>query len=160
MKSIINIIILAVAAMVSAIRGLRLLANTYDAAIETHETTIRRTNDAAVTARHLLWQQGSTDGGIAVCTATTCPLGTVDNTETSTGVGQTVNLLGKGGTKKMVANEAITAGEQVFTAAAGKVQDTPTGATVYLVGTALTAAAADGDIIEVLDCPPVKLTFA
>jgi hypothetical protein len=121
---------------------------------------VRRTNDAAVTARHLLWQQGATDNGIAGNIATTCPLGTVDNTETATGQGQTVLLLGKGNTKKMVASEAITAGEQVFTAAAGKVQDTPTGATVYLVGTALTAAAADGDIIEVQDCVPVRLTFA
>ena len=153
-------LILAVAAMVNAFRGMRLAANTYDAAIETHDATVRRTNDAAVTARHLLWQQGSTDNGVAVNIATTCPLGTIDNEETGTGKGQTINLLGKGPTKKMVANEAITAGEQVFTAAAGKVQDTPTGATVYLVGTALTAAAADGDIIEVQDCTPVKMTFA
>ena len=160
MKTLKLNIILAVAAMVSAIRGRSLAANTYDAAVETHDGTIRRTNDAAVTARHLLWQQGSTDGGVAVNIATTCPLGSIDNTETATGVGMTVLLLGKGPTKKMVASEAITAGEQVFTAAAGKVQDTPTGATVYLVGTALTAAGADGDIIEVQDCTPVKLTFA
>lgn len=156
----IQTLILAVAAMVSAIRGLRLAANTYDAAVETHDASVRRTNDAAITARHLLWQQGSTDGGIALCDATHCPLGTVDNTETDTGAGQTVLLLGKGATKKMVASEAITAGEQVFTAASGKVQDTPSGATVYLVGTALTAAGADGDVIEVQDCTPVKLTFA
>lgn len=152
--------ILAVAALVNALRGHRLAANTYDAAVETHDSSITRTNDAAVTARHLLWQQGSTDGGVAVNIATTCPLGTIDNTETATGQRQSVLLLGKGGTKKMVASEAITAGEQVFTAAGGKVQDTPTGATVYLVGTALTAAGADGDIIEVQDCTPVKLTFA
>lgn len=141
-------------------RGLVAAANTYDAAVPTHDSTINRTNDAAVTARHLLWQQGSTDGGVALNGVATCPLGTIDNTETATGANQTVLLLGKGKTKKMVASEAITAGEQVFTAASGKVQDTPTGATVYLVGTALTAAAADGDIIEVQDCVPQKLTFA
>lgn len=160
MKTLKLNIILAVAAMVSAFRGLRLAANTYDAAVETHEGSVTRTNDAAVTARHLLWQQGSAASGIDVNIATTCPLGTVDNTETATGERQSVLLLGKGGTKKMVANEAISAGEQVFTAAAGKVQDTPTGATVYLVGTALSAAAADGDIIEVQDCVPVKMVFA
>lgn len=135
-------------------------ANTYDAAVEVHDCAVTRTNDAAVTARHLLWQIGASGTAVDVNIATTCPLGTIDNTETATGMRQSVLLLGKGPTKKMVANEAITAGEQVFTAAAGKVQDTPTGATVYLVGTALTAAAADGDIIEVQDCTPVKLTFA
>ena len=159
MKTLISLILLAVAAMVSAFRGLRLAANTYDAAVETHETSVRRTNDAAVTARHLLWKKGSADGGVAICTAGDCPLGTIDNTETGTGDGQTVLLLGKGATKKMIASEAITAGEQVFTAADGKVQDTPTGATVYLVGTALTAGSTD-EVIEVQDCVPVKMTFA
>jgi hypothetical protein len=160
MKTLISMILLAVAAMVAAFRGLRLAANTYDAAVETHENSVRRTNDAAVSSRHLLWKKGSADTGVALCGAGDCPLGTVDNTETGTGEGQAVLLLGKGPTKKMVASEAITAGEQVFTAASGKVQDTPTGATVYLVGTALTAAGADGDIIEVQDCVPVSMTFA
>jgi hypothetical protein len=140
--------------------GLRLAANTYDAAVEVHDATVRRTNDAAVTARHLLWKKGAADGTVALNTDGDCPLGTIDNTETGTGEGQTVLLLGRGPTKKMVANEAITAGEQVFTADDGKVQDTPTGATVYLVGTALTAAGADGDIIEVQDCVPVRQVFA
>jgi hypothetical protein len=148
-------IILAVAAMVNAIRGLRLAANTYDAAVETHEASITRTNDAAISARHLLWQQGSTDGGVAVCIATTAPLGTIDNIETGTGVRQSVLLLGKGSTKKMVASKAIAAGVRIFTAAAGKVTDTH-GATLYQVGISLTAAAADGDIIEVLDQAPEK----
>jgi hypothetical protein len=156
---LIHTLILAVAAVVNAFRGLRLAANTYDAAIETHDASVRRTNDAAVSARHLLWKKGSADTGVDVCGAGDCPLGTIDNTETGTGAGQTVLLLGKGSTKKMVASEAITAGEQVFTAANGKVQDTPTGATVYLVGTALTAGGSD-EIIEVADCVPVKMTFA
>lgn len=152
-------IILAVAAMVAAFRGSRLAANTYDAAVETHESTVRRTNDAAVASRHLLWKKGAADGTVDVCGASDCPLGTIDNTESGTGEGQTVLLLGKGSTKKMVASEAITAGEQVFTAANGKVQDTPTGATVYLVGTALTAGGSD-EIIEVADCVPVRMVFA
>lgn len=52
------------------------------------------------------------------------------------------------GTTPMIAAAAITAGATVFTAAAGKVSNTATGA--FQVGIALEAAAADGDIIEVL----------
>ena len=125
--------------------------------------TRRYTADAAISTRNLLYQQGATDGGVAVNIATTCPLGTVDNTVAITEA-VTVLLLGKESSatsgKIMVANEAISAGEQVFTAAAGKVQDTPAGATVYLVGTALTAALADGDELIVQDCVPVKMVFA
>jgi hypothetical protein len=153
-------IIIAVAALVSAFRGLRLAANTYDAAVETHESAITRTNDAAVTARHLLWKKGAADGTVALNTDGDLPLGTIDNTETGTGVRQSVLLLGKGSTKKMVISEAIVAGESVYTADGGKVQDAPASGTVYLVGTALTAGTTDGDIIEVADCVPVAVTFA
>lgn len=147
--------ILAVAAMVHSFRGLRLAGNTYDAAVETHDCAITRTNDVPLPTRHLLWQQGSTDGGVALAVAASIPLGTIDNTETATGVRQSVLLLGKGPTKKMVANGAIAAGVRVFTAAGGKVSPTH-GATFYQVGIALTAAGADNDIIEVADCTPVK----
>ncbi len=62
-----------------------------------------------------------------------------------------VNLLGPASsTQKAVASEAIAVGDSVFTAASGKVQNEPAGAgTYYLVGRALTAAAADGDIVEI-----------
>ena len=152
-------IIIAVAALVSAFRGLRLAANTYDAAVETHESSVTRTNDAAIATRHLLWKKGAGDNTVDICGASEVPLGTIDNIETSTGLRQSVLLLGKGSTKKMIASEAITAGEQVYTAANGKVQDQPTGATVYLVGTALTAGSAD-EVIEVACCAPVRMVFA
>lgn len=136
-------------------------ANTYDAAILTHTDSVTRTNDAAVTARHLLWKAGSTATGVALNGASTIPIGTIDNTESSTGVEMAVLLLGRGPTKKVVASEAITVGEAVYTAASGKVQDEPAGAgTYYLVGYALTAAAADGDIIEIQDCVPVQFIVA
>lgn len=137
-------------------RNLVAVANTYDAAVETHECSVRRTNDAAITARHLLWKQGATDGGIALCGATDTPLGTVDNTETSTGVGQALLLLGKGPTKKMVASVAVTAGARLYTAASGKVSVT-SGAGKAFVGIALTACSADNDIIEVADASPVVM---
>lgn len=52
------------------------------------------------------------------------------------------------GTTPMVASAAITAGALVYTAASGKIGNSAS--TAYLVGIALEAATADGDIIEVL----------
>jgi hypothetical protein len=154
MKSLTSMFLLAVAAMVAAFRGLRLAGNTYDAAVKTHECSVTRTNDAAIATRHLLWKKGAGDGTVAINTASDIPLGTIDNIETGTGVRQSVLLLGKGSTKKMIASEAITAGEQVFAAADGKVQDLPAAAgTYYCVGTALTAGSTD-EVIEVADCVP------
>jgi hypothetical protein len=53
------------------------------------------------------------------------------------------------GTHKMIAVEALAIGATLYTEAAGKVQDTAE-TTSFQVGTALEAATADGDIIEVL----------
>lgn len=141
--------------------GLVAAANTYDSALMVHDRSVTRTNDAAVTARHLLWKKGSADTGLAVCGVADIPLGTVDNVESETDKVQELLLLGKGPTKKVVASEAITVGEEVFTAASGKVQDRPSGSgTYWFIGIALTAAGADGDIIEINDCAPVKLVIA
>jgi len=135
-------------------------ANTYDAAVAVHDSSITRTNDVAIAARHLLWQQGAGAGTVALGAAAAIPLGTIDNIETGTALRQSILLLGKGATKKMVASEAITAGEAVYTAANGKVQDLPTAAgTYYLVGTAVTASTADDQIIEVRDIAPVKVVI-
>jgi hypothetical protein len=138
------------AAAYHALRGHTVAANTYDAAVETHENTVRRTNDAAVTARHLLWTQGAGANTVALATAVLPALGTIDNTEASTGVGMTINLLGKGPTKKMVAGGVIAAGSFVYQAAGGKVLASG----VLCVGQSLTAAGADNDIIEVQDQEP------
>ncbi len=155
---LIQSMILAVAALGGLLRREIAAANTYDAAVETHEFTIFKTNDVAVATRHLLWATGAAAGGVAINTASTVPMGTIDNIETGTAVRQTLHLLGKGSTKKMVANEIITEGERVFGAAAGKVQDLPAGAgTYYCVGIALTGSGADGDVIEVLDCVPFSV---
>lgn len=53
------------------------------------------------------------------------------------------------GTCKMLAASAITAGTAVYTAASGKMNDTAATGSFY-VGEVLEAAAADGDIVEVL----------
>lgn len=131
-----------------------------DSQVDVHSTTITRTNDAAVTTRHLLWKEGSTAGtGAALCGANALPLGTIDNTESSTGIAQTVILLGKEATVKMVANAALSIGSWAYTAASGKVQGTPTTTgTFYKVGRLLTASGADGDIVEVESIVPQPVT--
>lgn len=155
MKSIHSLLTQFIAVLVTVYHGFLgqvLAANTYDAAVVTHPETITRTNDVAITARHLLWKVGASANTVALCTAATNPLGTIDNIETSTGLNQTVLLLGKGGTKKMVASGVIAVGAVVYTDAAGKVA----GSGTVQVGLALTASGADNDIIEVNEfTPPV-----
>lgn len=109
---------------------------------------------AAISQRYLLVQKGTNDNQFVVNVATTRPWGVVAD-EPNIGDLATVLLLGcMPGTMKMVANAAIPAGTAIYTAAAGKV----TGgfsATAYMVGRAITSAAADGDLIEVAHCFPL-----
>jgi hypothetical protein len=60
-----------------------------------------------------------------------------------------VRLRTANGTHKMIAIEALAAGATLYTETDGKVQDTAA-TTAFQIGTALEAATADGDIIEVL----------
>lgn len=114
--------------------------------------------DAAITTRYLLGKVGSDAGHIAACGASNIPIGVI--TDEASAAEDPVNVAVAGvadGTVLMVASEAIDAGEHVYTAASGKVQDLPAGAgTYYEVGLALTAASADGDLIEVAHCVPRK----
>lgn len=73
-------------------------------------------------------------------------IGTMEAPTQTTDSSGTVRLANAGGTRKMVASGAITAGSPVFGAASGKIAST---GTVY-EGIALETASADGDIIEVL----------
>lgn len=124
----------------------------------THAGTIRKLADAAIATRNLLFKFGSDVNHIAVAGASDIPLGTVEDEALAAEDEVSVNILGSTGRSLlMVASEAITVGEAVFTAASGKVQDLPAGAgTYYQVGYAMTAAGADGDVIEVQPCTPVK----
>lgn len=63
-----------------------------------------------------------------------------------------VKLRSGAGTCKAIAAAAITRGASVFSAAAGKVSVSATGA--FNLGIALEAATADGDIIEILYFTP------
>lgn len=125
-------------------------ANTYDAAVETRGDTGRFTATSALGSRHLLVSQTSATA-VDTASATTPALGTVDNITTSASEGVTVLFLGKGDTKKVVASEAISVDAKVYQAAGGKVATTGT----LFIGYALTASAADGDILELNDRKPV-----
>lgn len=115
--------------------------------------------DAAIATRHLLYKKGSDADHIAVCGASDIPIGTVPDEADAAEIDIEVCLLGiHSCTRLMIASEAIAMGVAVYTAANGKIQDLPAGAgTYYQVGYALTAAAADGDKVEVQHCAPIKL---
>lgn len=97
---------------------------------------------AGAVAQHL---RVKTPGAIAVAGASDVSLGTMDVPCLAAGP-CTVRLRTAQGTRKMVASEAIDAGDPVFAAASGKVGATGT----ICEGLALEAAGSDGDVIEVL----------
>lgn len=63
-----------------------------------------------------------------------------------------VKLRSGNGTHKAIAAAAITRGASVYSAAAGKVSVSATGA--FNLGIALEASAANNDVIEILYCTP------
>jgi hypothetical protein len=89
------------------------------------------------------------DGKVTVAGLTDKEIGTAVTPAFAAGEPVTVRLRTAAGTHKMVAIEALTVGSVLYTETGGKVQDTAQ-ATAFQVGIALEAAAADGDVIEVL----------
>lgn len=89
------------------------------------------------------------DGRVTVAGLADKEIGTAMTPAFAAGDQVTVKLRTGSGTHKMVAIEALAIGATVYTEANGKVQDTAQ-ATSFQVGTALEAATADGDVIEVL----------
>jgi hypothetical protein len=119
------------------------------------ESPTRPDTAAGAIAQHL---RVKTTGALVVATATDVEIGTMDTPATAAGPA-TVRLRTAEGTRKMVALTAITKNNPVYAAAGGKVAAT---GSVY-VGTALEAAAADNDVIEVLPGPNTDVaasTFA
>lgn len=112
------------------------------------------TAETTLTNRYFLVQKGATADGIILNVAATRPWGVCLDEPTS-GNKAAVALLGCAeGTLKMRANAAVTVGQMLYTAAGGKVSPTY-GATLFMVGRAVTAAAADGDLVEVAHCFPL-----
>lgn len=85
-------------------------------------------------------------GVLAAAGATVPCIGTAEDPILAADTVGTVRLRNAGGTRKMVAAGAITLGNPVYAAASGRVASTGT----VMEGIALEAAAANGDVIEVL----------
>lgn len=85
-------------------------------------------------------------GYLVVAGATTLELGVMDANSFATDTTAPVRLRNAPGTRIFVASEAITAGNDVYAAASGKVAATG----LLKLGTALTTTTANNDYIEVL----------
>lgn len=116
------------------------------------------TLEVSLTTRYLLVQKGTAADGIIVNVAATRPWGVCLDEgvyDANKVTKRAVALLGCApGTLPMRASKAIAAGAKVFSTAGGKVTDTYA-AGAFFVGRSVTAAAADGDKIEVAHCFPM-----
>jgi hypothetical protein len=121
--------------------------------VGTHDGGLSRVAEGALIA-HGLVSFGTAPGSQVIpCTAATRPIGTCCD-EAATTAPVTVLPLLIGGTKLMVASKAIAAGVRVYATAGQKVTDAVV-SNAYLVGEALTAAAGDGSVFEVMPLSPV-----
>ena len=107
------------------------------------ETAVRADTAAGAVGKYL---RVKTTGAIAVAGALDQSLGTMDRECLAAGP-CSVRLKTAQGTRKMVANAAITAGNPVYGAASGKVGAVANG---NIEGYALETTTADGDVLEVL----------
>ena len=170
--TILALLLVAAALMIStasARRGIEQFANglLVNITAKGHAT---RLADASFTQRYLLAKAGSDASHIAICTASDKPLGVVPDATPTTDIAASdlsyplpVNFLGLNeDTERMVASGVIALDAHVVPDAAGKVRSLPTsgGGTTYIVGKAVSAAAADLDQIEVIPCFPYLVTIA
>lgn len=137
-------------------RGVFALANAIDTG--THDGAITKVTDAAI-GRYIVVKEGATVGTtVAISGAGDRPLGVTTNEAAAAADRVPVAPFALSGTKLLTASEAIAVGDTIYTAASGKVQNEPGAAgTYYRIGRALSAAAADGDLIEVESHAPIKV---
>jgi len=123
-----------------------------------HPGSITRALESAVSTRNLVGKQGSAANKIAPCGASDLPLGMITDTGEADDIVNVSLLSNSPSTVLMVASEAISAGDNVYTASNGQVQDQPASAGVYYhVGQALTAAAGNGSVFEAIPMTPRKV---
>jgi len=145
------------------------LTNAISAINITHKGSGTRLADASFTARYLLAKQGSDATHIAICTASDKPFAVVPDMTPTTDQANSdlsyplpINMLGLNeDTERMVASGAIAVDDMLVPDAGGKVKTLPTsgGGTTYVVGKAVTAAAANNDLIEAIPCFPYLVTI-
>lgn len=154
LKHTLSMVLLAVSSLLG-FSGRREECHNEASTVGTHANGIVPfTAEVAITTRFLLVQKGTAADGVVLNVLATRPLG-VCLDEPANGSKAAVALLGcTPGTLKLRASGVIAAGAPVYSAAAGKISGTY-GATAYLVGRAITAALADGDLVEVAHCFPV-----
>ena len=116
-------------------------------------------SSAAIAARYLLVSLSS--GKALTGTAADEPVGIAQDSAAAADQLIPVAVLGNTpGTLLMTAGGAISIGDKVYAAANGKVTVKPSSGTCWCVGTAISAALADGDIIEVIHRTPVSETVS
>ncbi len=127
-----------------------------------HDGALTLKADAASTTENLLVKFGTDAAHYAIAGASDKPIGTQLGTPAAAEEFCAIGLLGSSSSSRlMVASEAIAVGAPVFAAASGKVSDLPAGAgTYYQVGIALSAAGADGDLVEVDPCVAVPVVVS
>ena len=87
------------------------------------------------------------DGRIVAAGLTQIGHGIAQQEAYAAGDAISVKLWSAPGTFKMIAEEAVDVGDTLYTAAAGKMQDTST-STAYILAVALEVGTADNDVIE------------
>ena len=120
-----------------------------------HRETITKKADAAI-GRYLLVKFGTDGDHVNIAGAGDVPIAATGDESAAAEDLIVLKMLGQyPGSIKLTANTAITAGSAVYSAAAGKVTTSvlaPAG--TKFIGVAITATAADGDILEVMTVAP------
>ena len=114
--------------------------------------------DAVGTARNLFVKIGSDSNHYALAGTADIALGVIGDQADAIDDPIAVDLLGVNeGTKLITASAAIAAGDMLVTAANGQARTLPaTTGTYYIIGRAIEAAGAAGDVIQFVPCFPIQ----
>lgn len=114
--------------------------------------------DAAFSSRFLLCKVGTDVDHVDIAGTSDIPLGINTDSAAAAEEEVAVALFGAAeGTRRVVASAAISVGDMVVSAANGKVRTLPgTTGTYYIIGRAIKAASADGDVIEISPTFPIQ----